>query len=152
MPTLNSGRTPSASCKLTLPLLIPIISCTIAWYVHWLRSGVTGSFLRSRISSTGAESVLLKSKSEGRADCIWYWIWVVRVSSGYLFYANDRHLLLTWTSSPNFLARPLILSYRTTGLFLRLSNRATRPLVCLSKAIESHSWGECDHRFIGGVA
>jgi len=61
--TLSSGRTSGTSLRSTLPSLMPISSWTIAWYVHCVRSGVTGSSRRSTIRSMGGVSIFRNSKS-----------------------------------------------------------------------------------------
>lgn len=47
------SRTAGTSLRSTRLSSMPISSCTIAWNVHWLSSGVTGSSRRSTSSSCG---------------------------------------------------------------------------------------------------
>ena len=55
--------TPGMCDKSTLFVSKPINSCTMAWYVHCSSRGVTGSSLRSRISTKGEASCPLDPKS-----------------------------------------------------------------------------------------
>ena len=94
---------------------MPSSSCTIAWYVHCVSSGVTGSFRRSRMSSSGGTSVRRKSNRGASAVSIW-----------------------CTTSCARVLASPLMRSYRTTGFFLRLRSTDVSARVCTSSASASH--------------
>ena len=62
--TLSSGRISGTIDRFTRPFCIPRSSWTIAWYVHCVNSGVTGSFLRSAMISTGGLWLARKSNKE----------------------------------------------------------------------------------------
>ena len=124
--SFNSGLMSGTSLRSTLPFLMPKSSCTIAWYVHCVSSGVIGSSLRSSRRRIGGVSGFLKSKS--CSSCVnWYLI-----------------------SEASFLAIRLFFSYLIRGFFFNDSRMATTPSVHLCSASGFHVSGVLLHNLCFG--
>mmetsp|Transcript_103336 Transcript_103336/g.287680 ORF Transcript_103336/g.287680 Transcript_103336/m.287680 type:complete len:209 (-) Transcript_103336:625-1251(-) len=67
--SLSSGRMPGTLDMSMRLFSMDSSSCSIAWYVHWFSSGVTGSLRRSNSSSTGVASPRRSRSTVSKRAC-----------------------------------------------------------------------------------
>ena len=135
---MSSGRMSGTRLRSTRPFCMLRSSCTIAWYVHGVRRGVTGSLLRSRMRRRGGTCVRRKSNSCCSACIRCYQ--AERVSATWFECKIEKNMAHTCISTPSFFAIGLDFSYRMMGFFLRLKSTAVTPCTARSSAPGSHEF------------